>query len=80
MQGAITRVSSRNHKVEVNLLNETKSEALVRLSDRQDKQIVPNQDFILYVRDAAVNIPVGYQSVNEHNEQAILVNILTDVK
>ncbi|TNV84666.1 hypothetical protein FGO68_gene12911 [Halteria grandinella] len=80
MQGAITRVSSRNHKVQVEFQSDDKSHALVKLSDKQDKQIIPNQDFVLYIRDSALNTPVGFQSVNEHNEQAILVNVLTDVK
>lgn len=34
MQGAITRVSSRNHKVQVEFKSDDKSHALVRLSEK----------------------------------------------
>ena len=40
---------------------------------------VPNRDFVLLIRDDLVNMPVGFEAVNEHNEQAYMVNILTDV-
>jgi hypothetical protein len=32
------------------------------------------------IRDSAVNKPVGYISTNEHNENAIMLSILADVK
>ncbi len=34
---------------------------------------------MLLIRDSLVNIPVGFEAVNEHNEQAFMVNILTDI-
>ncbi len=34
----------------------------------------------MYIRDSKVNIPTGFYSLNEFNEQALCFNILTDVK
>ena len=36
-------------------------------------------DFVLLIRDSLINVPVGFQTVNEHHEQAYMINILTDV-
>ena len=42
-------------------------------------QAPPSKDFVLLIRDSSVNIPVGFEAVNELNEQAFIVNILTDI-
>ena len=42
-------------------------------------QAPPSKDFVILIRDSLVNIPVGFEAVNEHNEQAFMVNILTDI-
>ena len=49
------------------------------MSDAQDKRSVPSKDFVLLIRDSQVNVPTGFYSVNQHNEQAFMVSILTDV-
>lgn len=64
MQGQITRLASRNHKISYSLSdNDTK--AKIQLSDLQDKSSVPNKDFILLIRDSKINQPIGYFTVNE---------------
>jgi len=75
-QGEIKRLASRNHKIAYDIKG---SSARVWLSEEQDKLAVPNRDFVLLIRDDLVNMPVGFETVNEHNEQAYMVNILTDV-
>ena len=37
-------------------------------------------DFVMYFRDSKLNEPSGFQSRNEYNEQAILINFLVDMK
>ena len=78
MQGEIKRLASRNHKISYEL-SESQTEAKVGLSELQDKKAVPNMDFVLLIRDSLINVPVGFQTVNEHHEQAYMINILTDV-
>jgi hypothetical protein len=66
MQGAITRLSSRNHKIAFDV-NEDKTQAHVKLSEALDRQKVPHRDFILYIRDSSINKPVGFESVSADN-------------
>lgn len=49
------------------------------MSEAQDKRSVPSKDFVLLIRDSHINVPSGFYSLNEHKEQAFMVNILTDV-
>lgn len=72
-QGKLTRVSSRNHKVECTMLNE--NEAHVKMVNGES----PEKDFLLYFRDDKINEPVGFSAVSEHGEQALMVNVLTDL-
>jgi hypothetical protein len=72
MQGDITRLASRNHKVSTQI---EESNGKVRYAGKTP----PSQDFVLLIRDSLVNIPVGFEAVNELNEQAFMVNILTDI-
>ena len=74
MQGDITIIKSKNHKIEHTGLNKSTTE--IRLAELQDKLRVPEKDFILYIRDSNINKPYGFCTKNKDNEQALLFNVL----
>ena len=78
MAGEITRVCSRNHKVQVELSPDQKR-AKITL-DQSERETAPHKDFVLLIRDSEINNPVGFTSTNEHNDQAILVEALPDLR
>ena len=47
--------------------------------ENADKSVLPNKDFILYFRDTSINTPSGFFSLNEFKEQALMINILSDM-
>lgn len=77
VQGSIERLCCRSHLVSHQLSPDAKS-ALVTLKD-VDLNQRPAKDFHLLIRDAKVNVPVAYGAVNEHQEQAIMLDMLADV-
>jgi len=77
MGGEIKRLSSRNHRVKVEI-SATKSEARVFLEDNERRQL--GKDFVLYIRDNKINAPSAICSVNQFNEKSLMVNILPDLR
>lgn len=78
MQGAITRLASRNHKIHY-VLSDHGRLAKVQFSEEEDRRRVPNKDFVLLIRDSLLNMPSGFTATSEEGEQAVSVNILTDI-
>ena len=55
-EGKIERVTSINHPIKV-LTTPSKTSAIVKLKPSVDRSLVPNKDFVLYVRDAGISKP-----------------------
>lgn len=49
-QGELERIASLNHPIEVEL-SPSKTKASVSLKSTVDRSLVPNSDFVLYIRD-----------------------------
>eukprot|EP00347_Sterkiella_histriomuscorum_P022926 403336630 len=81
MTGEIERISSRNHEIKISNVSNTGfgSSALVTLGDAVGNH-VPNQDFLLYIRDDTINQPVAIKTKNQFNENAISISIFPDIQ
>ena len=75
MSSKIKRISSRNHVVDITF-RESSATILVNESERRKL----GKDFVLYLRDDKINEPVALTALNEYEEQAILINILPDLR
>ena len=49
-QGELERIASLNHPIDVTL-SQSKTKASVSLKSTVDRSLVPNNDFVLYIRD-----------------------------
>ena len=77
-QGNLTRLSSRNHNVDIKL-SENKSSATITLNE-SEKNITPQKDFVLLIRDTNINTPTAFYSTNANGETAVSLNILADIR
>lgn len=75
MAGKITRVASLNHVVDV---HQEGNQASIALAEAERNTL--GKDFVLYIRDENVNKPVVVSAINEHDEQAVLINIIPDLR
>ena len=63
MAGEITRICSRNHKVQFELSSDQKT-AHVNLHE-SERTSAPHKDFVLLIRDSNISKPVALTSTNE---------------
>lgn len=78
MQGRISRLASRHHKIKYEL-NSDGNQGRVVLADELDKSMIPQKDFVLLIRDSEINLPTGFTCISDESEQAIMVNVLVDL-
>jgi hypothetical protein len=76
-QGAISRLTSINHEVDVST-TEKSNQAHVTLSKNVDKSSVPHQDFVLMIRNDNVNKPAGLVAKWPDGDQAVAISIMPD--
>lgn len=70
-QAPLSRLISLNHCVDVSL-TENKHSAKITLSEN-DRQNVPNRDFVLLFRDEMVNKPTGLVKEGAGGDQAVSI-------
>mmetsp|Transcript_28932 Transcript_28932/g.27866 ORF Transcript_28932/g.27866 Transcript_28932/m.27866 type:complete len:117 (-) Transcript_28932:319-669(-) len=76
----VKRVTSRNHKIQIQVSNDSK-EVAVSLDGSEDLKEAPTKDFVLLIRDENINVPTAISAYNKDTkEQAIMVNFLPDLK
>ena len=78
-QGAISRVTSLNHPVNV-ILTPSKTGAIVNLKRNIDRSLVPSSDFVLYIRDQGISLPTVVSTITPSEQQAINLMILPDTR
>jgi len=53
----------------------------VTLDGSEDLMTAPTKDFLLLIRDDKINVPTAFSAYDEERkEQAIIVNMLPDIK
>ena len=73
------RVSSLNHPIVV-LTAPSKTSAMVSLKPSVDRSLVPNRDFVLYVRDEGISQPTIVSTMTLGGQQAISLKVLPDTR
>ena len=68
--GPLERITSLNHPVSI-VTTPTKLDAVVSLKPTVDRSLVPNHDFVLYVRDAGISKPSAISTMTPSRQQAI---------
>jgi hypothetical protein len=76
MSGEIVRLSSRNHGVEC---SHRQKHAFVKL-DSNAKNNFADKDFVLYIKDNRYNETSAISTLNEHNEQCLVVCMNPDLR
>jgi len=75
MAGFITRVESANHVIDI---VKDGNKATIALEEAERSTI--GKDFVLYITDEQVKNTVVLSALNEHDEQAVLINIIPDLR
>ena len=76
-EGKLERVASLNHPIVVKTAP-SKTTAIVNLKPSVDRSLVPNRDFVLYIRDEGLSKPTAVSAMTLGGQQAISVKILPD--
>lgn len=76
-EGKLQRVASLNHPVVVKTAP-SKTSAIVNLKPSVDRSLVPNRDFVLYIRDEGLAQPTTVSAMTLGGQQAISISILPD--
>ena len=75
MGGDIVRLSSRNHKMSYDI---NKNKATMKLDNLGTNAF--DKDFVVYIKDNKFNEPSCISSINEHNEQCLVVSMNPDLR
>ena len=78
-EGQLERVASINHPIQVKMTPSKKS-AIVNLKSTVDRSLVPNKDFVLYIRDEGISKPTAISVMTNNGQQAISLKMLTDTR
>ena len=76
-QGELERIASLNHPIQVTL-SPDKTKASVCLKSTVDRSLVPNSDFVLYIRDLKMAQPTVVSTLTPSMRQAISVQVIPD--
>ena len=76
-EGKLERVASLNHPIVVKTAP-SKTTAIVNLKPSVDRSLVPNRDFVLYIRDEGLSKPTAVSAMTLGGQQAVSVKILPD--
>ena len=78
-EGQLQRIASINHPIQVKTTPSKKS-AIVNLKSTVDRSLVPNKDFVLYIRDEGISKPTAISTMTNSGQQAISLKMLTDTR
>ena len=78
-EGKLQRIASSNHPIQVRT-TPSKTSAIVSLKSTVDRSLVPNRDFVLYIRDEGISKPTAISALANNGQQAISLKVLTDTR
>ena len=78
-EGKLTRVASLNHPVIVSTTQDH-SYAHVNLKPEVDRSLVPNRDFVLYIRDEGISTVSAISAPTPSNQQAVSIKLVPDYR
>ena len=76
-EGKLERIASINHPIKV-ITTPSKTSAIVSLKSSVDRSLVPNHDFVLYVRDEGISKPTAIATPTPSGQQAVSFKVLPD--